>query len=221
MNALSWENIDQLSDSEISYLLYSEGKSINAICKIRNMQKTDIEKQIIECKIKYRVFEGSSSTDDIVKKLVRCGRDERKSIIAAMPEDEKIRLESHAIKKLFSSNRDECSFYIWLLGEFKSICAIPSIITFLKCSDGNIKRMCCSALGKIGDIRAEDALISCLKDSKPQVKEYAVKSLGKIKSKKALPYLYDIINKGSEKEYIIRASKIAVSHIEEKGDDID
>ncbi|WDC83649.1 HEAT repeat domain-containing protein [Caloramator sp. mosi_1] len=56
-------------------------------------------------------------------------------------------------------------------------------MTFLKCTDGNIKRICCSSLGKIEAKESEDALISVLTDKRPQVKQYAIKALGKIKSK--------------------------------------
>lgn len=87
------------------------------------------------------------------------------------------------LNNMFLVTRDECLFYIWLLGELKSKRAVSSIITFLKCTDGNIKRICCSSLGKIGDISSEEALITVLNDTRPQVKQYAIKALGRIRSK--------------------------------------
>jgi hypothetical protein len=202
-------------------LLYTEGKDIKTICRIRNLEKNDVEKHIIECKIKYRAFEGVTNTADIIKKLMRYGRDERISVLDRMTDIERKNLEKYAMGKLFDSNRDECNFYIWLLGECRSINAVQSIITFLKCSDGNVKRICCSALGKIGDIRAENALLNCLEDSRPQIKQYAIKALGKIKSRRALPILNSICSNKNEKDYVIRAAEQTIRDIEETGDEND
>lgn len=221
MKSVEWKDIDKMEDSEISYLLYMEGKDIRTISKIRNMEKTLVEKQIIECKIKYRAFEGVKNTADIAKRLMRYGRDERISVIGRLSLDEKKQLEEYSRNMLFNCTRDECIFYIWLLGEFKSRESIASIITFLKCNDGNIKRICCSALGKIGTKESEDALINCLNDNKPQVKQYAIKALGKIKSLKALDILKKIAEDKNEKDYIVRAALGSINQIIEKGDSDD
>ena len=218
MKSVEWKEIDKIADSEITYLLYMEGKDIKTISRSRNMEKTLVEKQIIECKIKYRAFEGVKNTADIAKKLMRYGRDERLSVIERMSDEDKLELEKYAKSMLFKSNRDECSFYIWLLGEFKSKESITSIITFLKCSDGNIKRISCSALGKIGTNLSEEALINCLGDNKPQVKQYAIKALGKIKSIRAVELLKKISNDKNEKDYVIRAAISSIDQILEKGD---
>lgn len=218
MKSVEWKDIDEVTDSEISYLLYLEGKDIRTISRIRNMEKSIVEKHIIECKIKYRAFEGVKNTSDIAKKLMRYGRDERISVISRMSEADKQALEKYAKDMLFKSARDECSFYIWLLGEFKNQESVASIITFLKCSDGNIKRICCSALGKIGNKASEDALISCLMDNKPQVKQYAIKALGKVKSTKAIEYLKKITEDKNEKDYVVRAAHGSIAEILGKGD---
>ncbi|QCX32808.1 HEAT repeat domain-containing protein [Caloramator sp. E03] len=220
MKNISWDDISKLSDSEITYLLYLEGKSIDVICKIRNLEKSKVEKQIIECKIKYRIFENSKSEKDIITKLKKCFKSERLSIIELLQKEDKENLENYVINNLFNCSKEDCSFYIWLLGELKSKRAVLPICAFLKSNDGNIKRICCSALGKIGDVSAEDALISCLNDEKPQVVQYAIKSLGKIKSKKALPYLNKIINTKNQKEYIINSAIFSIKEII-KGDKID
>lgn len=218
MKNVEWKDIENMSDSEITYLLYLEGKDIKTISKIRSMEKSIVEKHIIECKIKYRAFEGVRNTADIAKRLIRYGRDERLSVISKMSDGDKLELQKYARSMLFKSNREECSFYIWLLGEFKSTESIPAIITFLKCSDGNIKRICCSALGKIGSPASEEALLNCLVDNKPQVKQYAIKALGKIKSIRAVPILKKISCGNDEKDYVIRAAVNSIEQILGKGD---
>lgn len=221
MNRVTWDDIDTLSDSQITYLLYVEGKDIKTICKIRNLERSEVERHIIEGKIKYRVYEGINSPDDILKKLMKYRREERVSFLSQMTDEEKKGLENKALSKLFDSSRDECNFYIWLLGELKSTSSVPSIVTFLKCTDGNVKRMCCSALGKIGDIRAEDGLINCVTDPRPQIREYAIKALGRIGSKKSINALNKVLSSTKEKDYIVRAAKTAIEQIEEIGERVD
>ena len=206
MKEVTWKNIDTLESMEITYLLYLEGKDIKTIGLIRNMDRLEIERHIIEAKIKYRAYEGNNSTEDIMKKLMKYRREERGTILEGMLPGERGKLEKYAIKKLFDSAREECVFYIWLLGELKSRESVTSILAFLKAEDGNTKRMSCSALGKIGDIRAEEGLIKVLGDSRPQVREYAIKALGKIGSKKSYEFLRRLIENPEEKEYVKRAA---------------
>lgn len=220
MNKISWNDINNLSDSQITYLLYLEGKSINAICKIRNLEKSQVEKQLIECKIKYRIFEKSKSEKDIINNLKKCCKIERLSALQLLSQNDKEKLENYLLNNLFNCTKEDCLFYIWLLGELKSKKAVLPICAFLKSNDGNIKRICCSSLGKIGDISAEDNLISCLKDDRPQVVQYAIKALGKIKSKKAIPFLYEIINNKNQKDYIINTANLTIKQIT-KGDNIE
>lgn len=219
MENLSWKNINLLSDADISYLLYREGKDINAISRIRGIDKSIIEKQIIESKIKYRVNEIGEKPNEIISKLYKYSRKERVLLLEGLSDDKKKEIEEYLLENLFMVNKDECQFYIWLLGELKSKKAIQQIVTFLKCTDGNIKRICCSSLGKIGDISAENALISALSDKRPQVRQYAAKSLGKLKSKRALTYLYKLMEEDSDKNYIVNAAKEAIDMIEGREQD--
>lgn len=219
MDNLSWKNVNLLSDSDISYLLYKEGKDINTISRIRGLDKSIIEKQIIESKIKYRVNEIGEKPNEIVSKLYKYSRKERVLLIESLNEEKKKEIEEYVLENLFMVTRDECQFYIWILGELKSKRAVQPIITFLRCTDGNIKRICCSSLGKIGDLAAENALIGALADKRPQVRQYAAKALGKIKSKKSLSYLYKLMETDSDKGYIINAAKEAIDIIEGREQD--
>lgn len=213
MKDISWENIEQLTDQEITYLLYKEGKSIKAISRIRNIDKSLAEKQIIEFRMNNRIFESAMTTEDIIKNIKKCTREERTLTIGKLPEDTIKELESYALSKLFESCRDDCAFLLYLLGEMKSKKAVPSIMVFLKSNDGNIKRTACSALGKIGDIRAEEGLISALEDKRPQVREYAIKALGKIGSRNAIGQLKKIEINPQEKDYVKRAAKNVLNEI--------
>ena len=47
---LDWENIENLSDNEISYLLYLENKTIYQISKIRNLSEDIVKLHIYKIK---------------------------------------------------------------------------------------------------------------------------------------------------------------------------
>lgn len=206
MKQLSWDEINEMSDAEINYLLYIEGKNIGCISHIRGQDRSKVERDIIECRVRYRAFEGTKNIEDLVKKIMKYSRDERKLCMNQLTEEDKKSLENYAINGLFDSGRDECLFYIWILGELKSQTSVPKLITFLKCTDGNIKRMCCSALGKIGDPQSEEILIGCTFDKRPQVRQYAIKALAGINSIKSDVRLKEIVNDIQEKEYVKRAA---------------
>ncbi|KMT21251.1 HEAT repeat domain-containing protein [Clostridium cylindrosporum] len=216
MKKLCWENINDLSSEDVSYLLYKEGKDIKAISIIRNLSKIEVEKHIIHSKIKYKIYKNGTDEKSILNSLMNCPKDERLSIISKMEKTEIMNIESYVINNIFNASQKECAFYIWFLGEIKSQRGIDRIITFLRCNDGTIKRMCCSAIGKIGSIKGEDALILALKENRSQVKEYAIKALGNIKSEKSLPYLEKISN-SSDKEYVKLSAIKAIEAIKNGG----
>ena len=51
MDKKIWDNINKMEDYFITYLLYKEGKSIEAISIIRGKTKVEVEKEIIKSKI--------------------------------------------------------------------------------------------------------------------------------------------------------------------------
>ena len=210
MKEISFKNIKNLNDDEITYLLYLQGADIPTISKIRNMDVKNVEKSIIECKARYRAYEGSHDIGDVIKKLMKYAKEERHKYISSLSEYEIKNAEKLCCSRLFNSSRDECKFYLWFLGEIKSTYSIEYIKAFLKCSDGNIRRICCSALGKIGDLKAEDILIKCTYDTHPQVRQYALKALCNIKSQKAFKRYEEVIKDENEKDYVKRAAQFAM-----------
>lgn len=217
MDTLSWESEKELSDGEVTYLLYKEGKPIKLIARIRNMEKSEVERQILDCRIKYRVYEGASTTEDIISNIKSFTREERSLLIRELPESQKVKIEEYALSRLYSSDRDTCAFYIYLLGELKSRRSVPSLKPFLKTSSGIIKRTVCSALGKIGDIRSEEGLIYALSDKRPQVREYAIKALEKIGSSACYDRLNTIAQDLEERDYVRRAADNALKSIHDRG----
>ena len=51
---ISWDNIDNLEDSHITYLLYKESKTVSQISKIRNLSSVEVNDQLIKAKLEER-----------------------------------------------------------------------------------------------------------------------------------------------------------------------
>lgn len=51
---INWENIDNLEDYFITYLLYKESKTVSQISKIRNISSTEAGEQLIQAKLKIK-----------------------------------------------------------------------------------------------------------------------------------------------------------------------
>ena len=47
---ISWNNIDNLEDYFITYLLYTESKTVSQISKIRNISVTEVNDHLIRAK---------------------------------------------------------------------------------------------------------------------------------------------------------------------------
>lgn len=48
---ISWENIDELEDYQITYLLYKESLNVNQIAKVRNLSPQDIADHLIKIQV--------------------------------------------------------------------------------------------------------------------------------------------------------------------------
>ncbi|MGH4137675.1 HEAT repeat domain-containing protein [Clostridium sp.] len=200
-----WQCISEYSQEEISYFLFLEGKTMEAICKIRNLDNSIVQKHIIDGKIKYRFLVKSKDPFELFKSIAVAGKEDKINFLNSMGEDNKNKL-TQLIKtsygEMFPRDKEAA---VWILGELKEASCLDILIKASVNKSINIRRMAVSAMGKTGDVRAEVALIRALGDENPQVISYAIKSLGKIKSEKAITkikYLYE----NTEKKYIIDAA---------------
>lgn len=102
------------------------------------------------------------------------------------------------------------------LGKTKEESHLEELIMFLSSSNGNVRRLACSALGKIGSPKAEIPLLGLLDDPKPQVRQYAIKALGRLAGSSALPKLTETTTNPNEKNYNIQAAKDALKKISKR-----
>lgn len=77
MLTIDWENIQNYSQEEITYFLYSEGKSIQTLARIRNLDEATIKKHVLEGKIKYGILAKSSNIKELFTVLSSSGKQDK------------------------------------------------------------------------------------------------------------------------------------------------
>ncbi|MGH4125313.1 MAG: HEAT repeat domain-containing protein [Clostridium sp.] len=203
---IDWQCISTYSEEEISYFLFLEGKTMEAICKIRNLDNAIVQKHIIDGKIKYRFLVKSNDPSELFKSIAGAGKEDKINFLNSMGEDNKNKLTAlikTSYGEMYPKDKEAA---VWILGELKEVSCLDILVKASVNKSINIRRMAVSAMGKLGDERAEVALLRSLADENPQVISYAIKSLGKIKSEKAITkikYLYE----NTDKKYIIDAAQ--------------
>ena len=207
-----WNFIENYSDEEITYFLSLEGKSIEAICKIRNLDRPTVQKHLISSKIKYRFLVKSESTLDLFKSLIVAAKEERILVLNSLDRVNKEKLTHFLVENYMEMGLKDKEAAIWIMGELRSSATVEILIKATVNNHVNIRRMAISALGKIGDPRAERALIRALEDKNPQVISYAVKSLQKVSTGEADDKIKALFY-STDKEYIKKACESYIEQI--------
>lgn len=209
-----WKDIDNLSNSDITYFLSIEGKNIQAICKIRGLNREEVQKQIIEGKIKYRFLAKSKDEKSFFETLCNAGKTDKLTVLNSLDNDNKEKLLIYIKNEFTNMTSKNKEYALWIIGELKALEVLDIPVKSIVHKHVNIRRMAVSALGKIGDITSEIALIRALEDDNAQVVLYAIKALKKLKSEKAKLKIKEIYEK-NKKDYLLRAAK---EYLEEIGD---
>ncbi|MBU5485525.1 HEAT repeat domain-containing protein [Clostridium sp. MSJ-11] len=213
---IQWEKVEEYSEEEITYFLFVEGKTLDAICKIRNINKETAKRHIIEGKIKYGILAKSENEEELLKNISRAGKGDKLEIINSLEKEMKSKLISYIKNNYVEMYPKEKETAIWIIGELKEISCNDILLKSSVHKFVNVRRMAISAMGKIGDKSLELPLMRALDDENPQVVLYAINGLIKIKSEKA----YDKINNilvNTSKEYIKRAALRYMDEINSNG----
>ncbi|WP_034429499.1 HEAT repeat domain-containing protein [Caldisalinibacter kiritimatiensis] len=210
---LTWENIRNLEEHHITYLLYKEGKSIETISAIRRMDKNEVEKQIIKAKIDLN----SNIENDLLINVISMNKEERLKYINGMNDSDKEKLIKQIMRRYTKfKNTEDRMILIWLIGELKDIRLLPYLRMELKSNSVNRRRLVCSALGKLKAVEGKKWLEEALDDKNPQVRQYAVKALKDIGDENTIEKIKRLLNNYSEKEYVKRAAENTIEEIKKK-----
>lgn len=201
-----WNDIGSLSDSDITYFLSLEGKSIDTICKIRRLDREDAQRHIIEGKIKYRYLVKSKSEEELFKTLCNTPKQDKLSVLASLNDESREKLVEYIRSEYANMQSKSKEIALWIIGELKAKTVMDILMKSIVHKHVNIRRMAVSALGKLEDRTGEIALLRALEDENSQVVMYAIKSLTKIKSERALIKIKKIYVT-TEKDYLRRAAE--------------
>lgn len=207
---IDWDNISNYNDEDITYYLSLEGKSIECISRIRNLDKATVQRHLINGKIRYRFLAKSKNIEDLYVTVAKAGKQDKVSVLNSLSEEYKEKLVEFIREKYINMPLKDKESAVWILGELRDNSSFDILVKASVHKQVNIRRMAISAMGKLNDSRAEVALIRALEDSNPQVVLYAIKALQKMKSKTAYDKIY-LLSKGTEKSYIQRTAEFFVN----------
>ena len=216
---ISWDNIDNIEDYYITYLLYKESRTVSQISKIRNLSISEVNDQLIKAKleIKSMLKEKVEWSKDIIDKFLVLNKENRLKFMDSLNNEERILDFKRKLYKriITEKNAEDLMILIWATGELKDdrFLALLHPLTGHRHSD--VRRITYSAIRKIESPSSREYLQRGLYDSNPQTRQYCAKALAKIGNKNSLKMLKQLRNKKNfEKEYVLRAYEEAISMLE-------
>ena len=121
---VDWNNIDELEDYFITYLLYKESKTVSQISKIRNISTMEVKDQLIKAKLQIKSLskEKVESSKGILDKYLELSKSERLDFIEELnlDDDRMIKFKRELYKRIRTEkNAEDLIILIWTTGELK------------------------------------------------------------------------------------------------------
>ena len=215
---ISWDNIDNLEDYYITYLLYKESKTVSQISKIRNLSSVEVNDQLIKAKLEIKAMlkDKVELSKDILDKFLGFNRTERLDFISNLQEDKLIEFKRKVYKRIITErNVEDLMILIWATGEMKDDRFLKLLHQLTTHRHSDVRRITYSALRKIESPQSREYLQRGLYDTNPQTRQYCAKALAKIGNQNSLKMLKQLKNKKQfEKEYVLRAYEEAITTLE-------
>ena len=217
---VDWNNIDELEDYFITYLLYKESKTVSQISKIRNISTMEVKDQLIKAKLQIKSLskEKVESSKGILDKYLELSKSERLDFIEELnlDDDRMIKFKRELYKRIRTEkNAEDLIILIWTTGELKEEKYLDFLDALTMHRHSDIRRITYSAIRKISSPRSRTCLEKGLYDSNPQTRQYCAKALAIIGNDNSLKILEKLIKqKSHEKEYVLRAYEEAIQALE-------
>jgi HEAT repeat protein len=215
---INWDNINNLEDHFITYLLYREGKDVGKISKIRNISSEQVNDDLIKAKLEIKLSckDMVENDKDIIDKLLELDKNSRLVYIESFDEKQLLNFKKKLYKRiLIEKNAEDLMILVWTIGELKDEKFLKLLHSIANHRHSDVRRMAYSAMRKISSPESLPYLHKGLYDSNPQSRQYCAKALGKLGNKYTLALLKDIINKNkNEKRYVISAITDSIKEIE-------
>lgn len=218
---ISWDNIDQLEDHFITYLLYKESKTVSQISKIRNISTTEVNDQLIKAKLEIKAMlkDELESSKDVLDRFLELNKDKRLAFMNNLQEDSMIDFKRRLYKRiLIERNAEDLMILIWATGELKDDRFLRLLHPLTSHRHSDVRRITYSALRKIESPKSREVLQRGLYDTNAQTRQYCAKALSKIGNETSLKMLRQLKNKRQfEKDYVLRAYDEAIDNLEGGG----
>ncbi len=218
---ISWDNIDQLEDYFITYLLYKESKTVSQISKIRNISTTEVNDHLIRAKLEIKAMlkDELELSKDILDKFLELNKEKRIAFMESLHEERMVDFKRRLYKRiLIERNAEDLMILIWATGELKDDRFLKLLHPLTSHRHSDVRRITYSALRKIESPKSREVLQRGLYDTNAQTRQYCAKALSKIGNETSLKMLRQLKNKKQfEKDYVLRAYDEAIDTLE-KGD---
>lgn len=215
---ISWDNIGNLEDHYITYLLYKESKTVSQISKIRNISVTEVNDQLIKAKleIKSMLKEKIELSKDVIDKFLGQNKNDRLDFISSLSEENLIDFKRKLYKRILTEkNAEDLMILIWTTGELKDDRFLKLLHPLTSHRHSDVRRITYSALRKIESPKSREYLQRGLYDTNPQTRQYCAKALAKIGNENSLKMLKQLKSKKQfEKDYVLRAYEDAIYNLE-------
>lgn len=219
---ISWDNIDNLEDYYITYLLYKESRTVSQISKIRNLSTTEINDQLIQAKLEIKAMlkDKVELSKDTIDKFLGLSKSERIDFMDGLNEDRIIDFKRKLYKRILTErNAEDLIALIWTTGELKDDRFLQLLHPLTSHRHSDVRRIAYSALRKIESPKSREYLQRGLYDTNPQTRQYCAKALAKIGNKNSLRMLRQLKSKKQfEKDYVLRAYEDAIDILEKCND---
>lgn len=217
---INWDNMDQLEDYFITYLLYKESKNVSQISKIRNISTTEVNDHLIKAKLEIKAMlkDELESSKDILDRFLELNKDQRLSFMDNLNEEKMIDFKRKIYKRiLVERNIEDLMILIWATGELKDDRFLKLLHSLTSHRHSDVRRITYSALRKIESPKSREVLQRGLYDTNAQTRQYCAKALSKIGNETSLKMLRQLKNKKQfEKNYVLRAYDEAIDALENK-----
>ena len=144
---IKWENIDELEDYQITYLLYKESLNVNQIAKVRNMSPQEIADHLIKVQIEKREEERKKDSLEI---YLTFNKEERLEFLEGMDSDE-IMYFTRKMLRLIPIEKDIRNIMIlaWTAGELADDEFLEFLEELINHENDDVRKVANSAIKKI------------------------------------------------------------------------
>ena len=215
---ICWDNIENLQDHFITYLLYKDSKTVSQISKVRNIDAQEVNEHLIKAKMEIKVLLKSQleKSKDVLDKFLELGKNDRINFMNDLDDENLLEFKRKLYKRIMiEKNVEDLMILIWTTGELNDDRFLSILHPLTTHRHSDLRRITYSALRKISSNKSREYFQRGLYDSNPQTRQYCAKALAKVGDKNSLIMIIKLKNrKRDEKEYVITAYNDAIEELE-------